>query len=135
MALNGVSGAKASLAGAGVAFLVYLPLYLLRAVGGGDLKLMTAAGAIGGPSAWLFLFVLSCLVGGVVAITMVLAQGRLRRTLANVFLILRELAALRPPHRASSELDVKSESGLRLPRGVVIGLSITVYVAALAFGR
>ena len=35
-------GARASLLGIGLAFLIYFPLYLLRGMGAGDVKLMAA---------------------------------------------------------------------------------------------
>ncbi len=40
------TGLLTSLKGLGVAFLIYFPLYLLRAMGAGDVKLMAAIGAI-----------------------------------------------------------------------------------------
>jgi len=43
-----VSGLWFSLQGLGIAFLVYFPLYLLRGMGAGDVKLMGAVGAIVG---------------------------------------------------------------------------------------
>lgn len=132
--LAGLNGLWQGLAGAGLALLIHVPLYALRAVGGGDVKLMAAVGAIAGPPAWLVLFVLNALAGGAAALAMVVWTGRLPATLANIGVIFRELAALRPPHRAKPDLDVYSGAGLRLPRGVVMGVSIAMYLVALTLG-
>ena len=51
--LAGWPGTQQSLMGFGLAALVYVPLFILRAMGGGDVKLMAAAGAIIGPRDWL----------------------------------------------------------------------------------
>src|SRR5687767_14252733 len=48
-----------SLLGFGLALFVYLLFYVLRAMGGGDVKLMAAIGSIAGPQNWLILFVLT----------------------------------------------------------------------------
>ena len=42
---RGWEGASWAVAGAGIALLVYVPLFLLRAIGAGDGKLMAADGA------------------------------------------------------------------------------------------
>ncbi len=47
--LFGLSGLERSAMGMGLALLIYFPLYLLRAMGAGDAKLMAAVGAIVGP--------------------------------------------------------------------------------------
>jgi len=57
-----------SLLGVVVALAVYIPLYALRAVGGGDVKLMGAVGSFVGARAWLTIFAFSAIAGGVVAL-------------------------------------------------------------------
>ncbi|MDX2181298.1 MAG: A24 family peptidase [Bryobacteraceae bacterium] len=49
------------LLGAALAMAIYAPLYLLRGVGAGDVKLMAAVGAIAGPWNWLGVFAFSSL--------------------------------------------------------------------------
>jgi prepilin peptidase CpaA len=60
---GGVNGLLMSLAGFGTGFLLLLPGYLLRFSGAGDLKLMAALGANGGPGAILGIFALSVITG------------------------------------------------------------------------
>jgi prepilin peptidase CpaA len=132
--LSGLRGGYFALTGTGLAIAVYIPLYLLRAVGGGDLKLMAAVGAIVGPAIWLVLFVIASLLGGVAAIVLVLAHARFAHTLSNVSVILRELLHLRQPYRTRPELDVTTNQGLRLPHGTLIAVAIGLYLAGIWLG-
>jgi prepilin peptidase CpaA len=127
--LSGFHGVGTALLGAGVAAAVYLLLYLLRAVGGGDLKLMVAVGSISGPALWLVLFIIASLLGGVFAIVHIVAKARFGRTLSNIGVIFRELSHLRRPYRARADLDVTTAEGMRLPHGAAIGAAIGLYLA------
>lgn len=114
------NGLKTALLGAALAFALYLPLFALRAMGAGDLKLMVAIGAFTGPSNWIVVFVITSMLGGVLALALLLYHRQLGKTLANVVFILAELLHLRPPYRARPELDVAHPGALRLPHGVPI---------------
>jgi len=54
-------------AGAAVGFLILLPFHWLRAMGGGDVKLMAAFGALLGPSGILLAAVFAAAFGGIAA--------------------------------------------------------------------
>jgi prepilin peptidase CpaA len=108
--------------GAGLALLIYIPLFALRAVGGGDVKLMAAVGSLAGPKAWIAIFLITALAGGVIALIMIAVKGRTARTLHNVGILLTELAHFRAPYRAEQELDVTNGQGLRLPHGCTIAV-------------
>jgi prepilin peptidase CpaA len=125
-------GLWTSLEGFGLALLIYLPLYMLRGVGGGDLKLMAALGAIVGPKNWITIFLLTALLGGVAALCVVIYEGRLLRTLRNVGLILGSLLRGRAPYEGRPELDVRSDQGMRLPHGIVICVATLTFLAAVA---
>ncbi|MEO7144159.1 MAG: A24 family peptidase [Bryobacteraceae bacterium] len=127
--LSGWSGLGFAAGGMGVALAVYIPLFLLRAMGGGDVKLMAAVGTLMGPLNWLIAFLLISILGGVIALGMVIAAGRLARTLHNVFAILRELAQLRAPYQNNPEFDTNSGAGTTLAHGAVIALGIFAFLA------
>ena len=61
--------------GAVLAFGIALPLFALRAMGGGDVKLFAAVGAFVGPSMFLPAFVASAIVGGVLGIVYAVRRG------------------------------------------------------------
>lgn len=126
--ISGLSGLKSSAAGLGLAFAVYIVLYLLRAMGAGDVKLMAALGAIAGPDAWIRIFLLACILGGVIAIILLLTKGRVATTLWNVGFILKELSQFRAPYMKREELDVHNPKAVTLPHGVSIALGVLVFV-------
>jgi prepilin peptidase CpaA len=93
------------LAAAGIAFAIALPVFALGGLGGGDVKLLTAVGAfLGMEPLWGALFV-TILVGGAMAIASVLRQGRVKETLANLYIIIRGLG------RKESYTGWKGEAG------------------------
>jgi prepilin peptidase CpaA len=114
------SGITAAVIGMLLALVVYVPLYLLRAMGAGDVKLMGAVGAIVGPQQWFLIFLCSAMAGGLFAAFVSLKRGRLRETLSNVAILASELMHFRPPARHHETLDVKSRRSLRLPHGLAI---------------
>lgn len=124
-----------ALAGMGLAFAIYFPLYLVRGMGAGDVKLMAAIGALAGPVNWLGIFVLSNVVGGLVAVAMLLAKGRARRTFWNLAYLINELIHFRPPYMRREELDVKSPKAVTLPHGVAIAIGCAIFLAALAWPK
>jgi prepilin peptidase CpaA len=126
------AGARDAALGAGLALLVYLPLFALRAVGGGDVKLMAAVGSLAGPKSWIAIFLITAIAGGAIALVMIAVNGRTARTLRNVGILLTELAHFRAPHLVEQELDVTSDQGLRLPHGCTIAAGTLLYVAYIA---
>lgn len=79
------------LAGCGLGLLVFLPLYLLRGMAAGDVKLMAMVGAFTGPMLALEIALATFCTGGVMALVMVLNQGRWRDFAANMRTLLRPL--------------------------------------------
>ena len=83
-ALPGGLGFLTSLAGFAVGLGALLPLYLLRTMGAGDVKLMAMIGAFLGPMPILGAVLMTLLAGGILAITVALWKGVLLSTLINV---------------------------------------------------
>jgi prepilin peptidase CpaA len=119
-----------ALKGLGLAFLIYFPLYLVRGMGAGDVKLMAAVGALVGPSNWFGIFLITAVLGGLMALFLVLTKGRARRTFGNIGHILRSLVYRQAPYAGRPELDVQTPHGVRLPHAVVIALGAMAFLAA-----
>ena len=122
------AGLWLSLKGLGLALLIYIPLYLLRGVGGGDVKLMAAVGAIAGPANWLAIMLITSLFGGIAAIGLIAIKHRFRRTLANIWVILTSLSRGRMPFEDNPQLDVRGEQAVRLPHAVVIACATIAFL-------
>ncbi|MBA5606950.1 prepilin peptidase [Duganella sp. FT3S] len=80
----GALGLLDGLAGLGLGLALLLPMYLLGAMGAGDVKLMAMCGAFLGPRDVLGAALLTMLAGGVLALLVALGSGRLAQVLANL---------------------------------------------------
>jgi|GraSoiStandDraft_41_1057321.scaffolds.fasta_scaffold2772291_1 prepilin peptidase CpaA len=124
------AGLKHSALGMLFAFAVYFVLYLIHAMGAGDVKMMAAVGSIVGPADWLGIFVITAIIGGVFALILMFSKGRARKTLWNVGYLLSEVSHFRAPYMTREELDVKSAKAARLPHGFTIAIGCVIFIAA-----
>ena len=85
------SAATAALSGVGTGLLMFLPLYLLGAMAAGDVKLMATVGAFCGPLLTAEIGLATYCIGGVLAVLIIVASGRVREAAANSGAILRPL--------------------------------------------
>lgn len=81
------------LAGAATGLVLFLPLYLLRGMAAGDVKLMAMVGAFAGPLLALKIGLASCLAGGVMALAILLYRRRCGAALRNLRFMLTPLLA------------------------------------------
>lgn len=126
--LSGWAGAKASALGFALGLAIFMPLFLLRGMGGGDVKLMAAVGAIAGPANTFVIFILTAILGGVSALGLLLWKGGLGRALRNCAIILREVAHLRAPYERNAELSLDHAASPRLPYAVPIAVACLVFL-------
>lgn len=116
------------LAGLALGLLLFLPLYLLRAMGAGDVKLLAMVGAfVGADDVWRCALA-SLLAGGVLAILFVTLKGtalRLYNNLVSLFRVglLDTMAGSIPSLRVST-----AASAGKLPYGVAIALGTIGYL-------
>lgn len=118
--LGGGTGLRAAALGIGCALAVYLPLYLVRGMGAGDVKLMAAVGAMTGPARWFEVFLATALLGGVCALMAAMRRRRALVTLANVGLVANELLHGRSPAASEPRFDFRHRDALSLPHGAAI---------------
>jgi prepilin peptidase CpaA len=125
------AGTAFALEGLALGFGLYFILYLLHAMGAGDVKLMAAVGALTGPANWFGIFVVSAIVGGIMALILIVIRGRVKSTFWNVGFILGEMTRGRPAYVEKAELDVKNPKSMGLPHGAVIAIG-TIFFLALS---
>jgi prepilin peptidase CpaA len=127
--LSAQSGAAllGALAGALCGLLVFLPLYLLRGMAAGDVKMMATVGLFVGPYDALQVAVITCCVGGVMALVMIVGKGRLRVALANVGDLLRPLWMRTLGMPAVAE-PMRQPSVGGMPYGLAIALSTVLLI-------
>ena len=120
-------GLRYSLLGLGLGLLIYFPLYLLRGMGAGDVKLMAAIGSIVGAANWFGIFIVTALLGGLLAVIVLLARGQLSNSLWNVGFLLQRVSTFQPPY-AREELDISSSKSIKLPHGLVIACGSLLFI-------
>jgi prepilin peptidase CpaA len=122
-----------SLTGLGVGLAALLPLYLLRAAGAGDAKLMAMVGAFLGPvdafGAVLFTFA----GGAVLACAFAVKRRVLRRMVQNVRIVVYDVAG-RLSGIGTSLFDPSSDSAVKIPYALAIGLGTAVWLVLKRFG-
>jgi prepilin peptidase CpaA len=126
---SGVPGLVFSLKGLALGFGVYFLLYAIRAMGAGDVKLMGAVGALVGWEDWFGIFLVTAILGGVLALIVVVARGRVKKTFWNVGYIFGEMRHGRPAYINREELDVKNPKSVGLPHGAVIAVGTIFFLA------
>jgi prepilin peptidase CpaA len=117
---GGSGGLGASLLGYVVGLGVFLPLFALGGMGGGDVKLLAAFGAWLGPIGVLGAAVCASLVGGAFAIIVAARRGYLLEALRNVgalAAVWRTVGPARVP-----EMTLSEGRGPRLAYAVPIGI-------------
>ncbi len=84
---GGLPSLGSSLAGAGLCLLLALPLFLVRGLGGGDVKLLVAFGAFLGPARLFSALIVMAFVGGAWGLVVMIKEGAVRRTFMNLYLM------------------------------------------------
>lgn len=131
---SGWSGLRSAAEGFGLGFALYFPLYLIRARGAGDVKLLAAVGAITGPGNCFWIFLSTAILGGIIALLLLMVRGRVQKTLFNVAWIVRDLLHFQAPYKSNEEVDVTTTKGLRLPHGAMIAVGTTAFLIAAQRG-
>jgi len=117
-----------------VGFGLFFPLYLLRAMGAGDVKLLAMVGAFLGPADTFRVALATMIVGGAMAILFVVVNGTIglmARNLRSLF----QVGFLDVLGGRSPDLQVNpSVSAGRLPYGVAISAGTMGYLVARQLG-
>lgn len=129
--LEGWHGLGTSLASGLICGFIFLIFYLAGGMGAGDVKLITAVGALAGLSNSASVLIVTALAGGMMAICFAVVRGQLKSTLSNVVKLATHHQQLGlTPH---PDINVRNASTLRLPYGLAIaaGSCITLYLQGM----
>jgi len=125
---HGPRGLVMAFEGMGLALVCLLPLVLLRAMGGGDWKLMGALGAILGPALMLIVLTVAVFVSGLMGLVMVIRAGRMKETFVNVFVLVQGFLSF--GLREVPNLTIDNPDLMKLPFGVAAALATVLCFAA-----
>jgi len=128
-------GLLMSLAGLGVGLGLLLPMYAMRALGAGDVKLMAMLGAFVGPWSVAGIVLLTLLAGGVLALAVAAYNGRLKIMVGNTWQMLK-YSMLRSLAGEVAKVEAPAAASGRLPYAVAIAAGALPYLAmGAATGR
>lgn len=123
-------GGKASLEGAALGLIVFLPFVLLRALGAGDWKLMGAVGAIFGPALLVLIIFGSIFVAGIMAVVEVIRSRRIKETAKNLVVLVQGFVTFGV--RSRSDITIDNPGLMKIPFGVAVAMATLIcYCAAL----
>ena len=129
LAVSGWAGLEGGVVGVLVAGGIFLILFIMGAMGGGDLKLMASVGAWVGSGRVVTMLLAAAFAGGFLALAHVAFGRRARQTLWNLLELIRfRLTSGLRPHPL---LNVRESGAARVPYGVAIAMA-TLYCAGSA---
>ncbi len=121
---GGLDGLLLSLSGIGAGFALWLVSnFLGRILGGGDIKLLMAFGALLGPMFMLYTFAIGAVVGGIMALVIALRRGILAKIMKQMGTSIYMRAAF------SSPMEITDGAGeVRLPYAIALGIGAVVSI-------
>lgn len=121
-------------AGLLVGFALFLPLYLLKVMGAGDVKLMAMVGSFVGPAAVVGVVLMTLIAGGILAVAVAVWSGALRRTLTNTRFILLD-TMIKTVHGGASQVTAPPVSAGNLPYAVAITAGTLIQLLLMHTGH
>lgn len=116
-----------SIAGTAVGLALLMPAYAIGGMGAGDVKLLAGVGAWVGATTTLYAFCVSAVVGGVIALIMVLVRRGWQHHFTLFRAILTEIFVIRNPDALSTIAAERKSTMLLLPYGIPIALGTIGY--------
>jgi prepilin peptidase CpaA len=125
--VGGWNGLQEGLLGMVVGLATLLPLYAVGGMGAGDVKLMAGLGAWLGPHVAWNAFVVSVVVGAVMAVGMVLWRKSWVQHYTNFLMIAVEWMTVKNPRELSRIAQERKPQMLLLPYGIPICIGSIAY--------
>jgi prepilin peptidase CpaA len=116
-----------SLLGTCVGLALLLPAYAIGGMGAGDVKLLAGVGAWIWGTNTFYAFCISAVVGGVIALAMVLWKHSWHRHFNQFWGILFEIWMIREPNQLSAIAAERKSTMLLLPYGIPIAIGTIAY--------
>jgi prepilin peptidase CpaA len=127
LACSGWSGLGASMAGTALGLGLLLPAYAIGGMGAGDVKLLAGVGAWIGVDNTLWAFAISALVGGLIAVAMVVWRKKWGHHQQQFVAIVDEIFLIRDPAQLSAIAAERKSRMMLLPYGIPIAIGTIGY--------
>ena len=121
---GGSTAAAWSLGGCLLGAALFFPMFALRGMGAGDVKLLAAVGAWVGPGQVAVVALAASIAGGVIGVAVAMGYGYLRTALSNLWMLLTHwrIMGVRPLH----EVTLHGTRGPRLAYAIPIAIGTVV---------
>ena len=126
----GWEGLMYSLVGTAVGLALLLPAYAIGGMGAGDVKLLAGIGAWVWGTVTLWAFAVSAIIGGLIAIAMVLVRRRWGKHQTQFWMICNEILTVKDPEKLSAIAAERKSSMMLLPYGIPIAIGTIAYFVA-----
>jgi prepilin peptidase CpaA len=123
----GWEGLAWSFVGTIVGLALLLPAYAIGGMGAGDVKLMAGVGAWVWGTSTLYAFCVSAIVGGIIAIAMVLIRRDWHYHSNKFWTIVTEILEIRDPNTLAAIAAERKSAMLLLPYGIPIAIGTIFY--------
>jgi prepilin peptidase CpaA len=125
---HGGAGTVSSAGGWAVGLLLFFPLFALKGLGAGDVKLLAALGAWVGTSVVVMVALYTSLAGGVLAVVLIVKHKYGGQAIRNLWLLLTHwrIFGIRP----LDALTLETAAGPKLPYAlpIAVGLALTCWL-------
>jgi prepilin peptidase CpaA len=129
LATAGWPGLGWSLLGTAVGLGLLLPAYAIGGMGAGDVKLLAGVGAWVQAETTFYAFCWSAIVGGAIAIAMVLVRRSWQKHKNQFLMIFTEVLTIGNPSELASIAAERKSSMLLLPYGIPLAIGSIAYFA------
>jgi prepilin peptidase CpaA len=137
--LGGIGGIGGSLAGTALAFALLFPVYAIGGMGAGDVKMTMGFGAWVGAfyglstGLWtiVYAFCVGTIVGGFIALGMIMIRGQYRSNVQNVRAIVGDLFTSSNLGEVADKANKRRSRWHRLPYGVPLCIGFVGYLIYL----
>ncbi|HEV2972137.1 MAG TPA: A24 family peptidase [Pirellulales bacterium] len=129
VATAGWAGLGWSLMGTAVGLGLLLPAYAIGGMGAGDVKLLAGVGAWVFPETTFYAFCWSAIIGGVIAVAMVIGRRAWRKHKDQFVMIFSEIMTIGNPAELSAIAAERKSSMLLLPYGIPLAIGTIAYFA------
>jgi prepilin peptidase CpaA len=123
-------GLLCSLIGTAVGLALLLPAYAVGGMGAGDVKLLAGIGAWVWYKDTLYAFAASAVIGGIIAILMVVLRKKWFKHQSQFWMICNEILTVKDPEKLSAIAAERKPSMMLLPYGIPIAIGSIAYFAA-----
>jgi prepilin peptidase CpaA len=118
-----------SLLGTAAGLCTLLPAYAVGGMGAGDAKMMAAIGAWVHTTIVFYSFCVGTVVGGILAVIMIVSSGDVMKHYTQFWMILNEFQTVRDPEKLAKIATERKTQMRLLPYGIPMAIGTVLYLA------